>query len=94
VSMGFDGQLALSDSTTATPRARVRPGPPNLGATVGYGDDHTLVVAYEDGSVITFETDATAWEEHACAVAGRNLTPEEWRDAFGDRPYRETCPSR
>jgi WD40 repeat protein/DNA-binding SARP family transcriptional activator len=94
VSMGFDGHLALSDSTTATPRARVRPGPPNLGATVGYRDDHTLVVAYEDGSIITFETDATAWEEHACAVAGRNLTPEEWRDAFGDRPYRETCPSR
>ena len=27
----------------------------------------------------------------ACRVAGRNLTETEWRDAFGDRPYRETC---
>ncbi len=32
------------------------------------------------------------WIEVACAIAGRNLTEDEWSDAFDDRPYRETCP--
>jgi hypothetical protein len=31
--------------------------------------------------------------EFACTVAGRNLTIGEWSDAFGDRPYSETCPT-
>jgi predicted ATP-grasp superfamily ATP-dependent carboligase len=52
-----------------------------------------MVIAYQDGSVVTYDTDPRAWEQHACAVAGRNLTADEWRDAFGDRPYRETCPT-
>ena len=29
----------------------------------------------------------------ACAVAGRNLSAEEWQSVFGDRPYRQTCPT-
>ena len=32
-------------------------------------------------------TQTLAWER-----AGRNLTPEEWRQYLGKRPYRETCP--
>jgi WD40 repeat protein len=92
-SIGFDGQMVLADAATATPRARAQPGPPNLLGMLVYDEDgHTVVVAYQDGSVRTFDTDPVAWEAHACAVAGRNLTDEEWRDAFGDRPYRETCP--
>ncbi len=92
-SIGFDGQMVLLDAATATPRARAQPGPPNLRGMMAYDEDgHTVIVAYEDGSVVTFDTDPAAWEAHACAVAGRNLTEREWRDAFGDRPYRETCP--
>jgi WD40 repeat protein len=93
-SIGFDGQMVLADAATATPRARAQPGRPNLRGMIAYREDgHTIVVAYQDGSVLTFDTDPAAWEDHACAVAGRNLTDEEWRDAFGDRPYRETCPA-
>ncbi len=29
--------------------------------------------------------------DYACAVAGRDLTEQEWRDAFGDLAYRSTC---
>ena len=29
---------------------------------------------------------------HACQVARRNLSDEEWRSVFGSEPYRETCP--
>ena len=81
------------------PRHRSRAGPcptgaANLNASVGFHPDgHSVLVAYEDGSVIEFATDPDVWIEHACRVAGRNLTETEWRDAFGDRPYRETCPT-
>jgi WD40 repeat protein len=29
----------------------------------------------------------------ACATAGRNLTWDEWQQAFKDLPYRKTCPN-
>jgi hypothetical protein len=32
--------------------------------------------------VISFDTNPTAWEQHACTVAGHNLTNDEWHDAF------------
>ncbi|MCS6843955.1 MAG: hypothetical protein NZ528_06470 [Caldilineales bacterium] len=32
------------------------------------------------------------WEERACALANRNLTPAEWETYLGDEPYRPTCP--
>jgi WD40 repeat protein len=92
-SVGFDGQVVLSDAATATPQARFQPGPPNLGSVMEYAENgRTIIVAYEDGSVVSYDTDPATWEAHACAVAGRNLTDEEWSDAFGNRPYRETCP--
>jgi hypothetical protein len=34
--------------------------------------------------------DALAAE--GCARLFRNLTPSDWQDAFGERPYRPTCP--
>lgn len=92
VSVGFDGRVSLSDPTENVPFARVQPGEPNLRSTATYLDDgHTLVLAYEDGSVLSLETDPAAWEAHACAVAGRNFTRDEWDDAFPDRDYHETC---
>jgi WD40 repeat protein len=92
-SMGFDGQLVLSDAATATPLARSRPGPSNLKIGLGYQPDgQTVLVAYPDGSAISYNTDPDTWLDHACAVASRNLTPAEWRDAIGDRPHRDTCP--
>jgi WD40 repeat protein len=93
-SLGVDGELALLDATTAALRARVQPGPANLLASVRFdpsGD--SVLLAYEDGSVTEVPTDPDVWIEHACRVAGRNLTADEWRDAFGDRPYRQTCPA-
>ena len=31
------------------------------------------------------------WIAYACALAGRALTPVEWRKFIGDRPYAPTC---
>jgi hypothetical protein len=31
------------------------------------------------------------WIDYACALAGRPLTPVEWREYVDDRPYAPTC---
>lgn len=43
-----------------------------------------VVIAIGDPSV-------DAWIDYACALAGRPLTPVEWRKYAGDRPYAPTC---
>ena len=55
-------------------------------------DGHTVLIASSAGGVYTLDTRLEHWIEVACAIAGRNLTEDEWSDAFDDRPYRETCP--
>jgi DNA-binding SARP family transcriptional activator len=42
------------------------------------------VLAVGDGST-------NLWIDYACALAGRPLTPVEWREYAGDRPYAPTC---
>jgi WD40 repeat protein len=92
-SLGADGQVTLLETTRAVPLARLQLDKAKPPASAGYlADGHTLVIADEDGSVISFDTDPIAWEKYACAVAGRNLTNDEWHDVFGDRTYRQTCP--
>jgi WD40 repeat protein len=92
-SMGFDGDLILSDAATAIPYAHVQPGPANTRGGVSYHPDgHTVLVGYQDGLVIAYETESEAWITEACRIAGRNLNQDEWRDAFGDESYRATCP--
>jgi hypothetical protein len=51
------------------------------------------MIATTDHEVFTGDTRPESWVERACAVAGRNLTTDEWSFAFGDRPYRRTCPT-
>ena len=93
VSVGFDGQVSLSDPTDVLPFARVQPGQPNLRSSATYLDDgHTLVLAYGDGSVISLDTDPAAWQAHACAVAGRNLAGDEWTAAFPTGPIAKPAP--
>ncbi|MGH9085886.1 MAG: BTAD domain-containing putative transcriptional regulator [Acidimicrobiales bacterium] len=90
--LGFDGLVALSSADDARPRARLLPGAVNLNGALLYGPDgHTVEVVYRDGSALRFDTDPATWIAHACAVAGRNLNEDEWRDAFGDEPRRSTC---
>jgi WD40 repeat protein len=92
VSQAADGKLALWDATTGVAIAVAQPGPASVGAETAYRDGHTVIVAYDDGSMVSFETDPHLWETYACEVTGRNLTQDEWHDAFPDRDYERTCP--
>jgi hypothetical protein len=40
-----------------------------------------------------WDLDPQHWIAAACKVAGRNLTPQEWKTDIGDlAPYHRTCP--
>ena len=95
VTGGVDGRLALFDATTGALLGSIRPGASDVPTAGAFVDDtHTVLVATGDGSLYTWDTDVEAWIDHACKLAGRNLTADEWREVFPDRPYRETCPAR
>ncbi len=93
VSSGFDGRVNVWDGRTGEPLASVLPGRPNVRAFVEFlPDGHTVLVSTVDGVVFSWDTRLDHWVEFACQVAGRNLTEDEWRDAFNRRPYQPTCP--
>ena len=51
-----------------------------------------LVVVFSDGSGSVWPLSVSAWKSHACAVAGRNFTHEEWARLVHGEPYAPTCP--
>jgi WD40 repeat protein/energy-coupling factor transporter ATP-binding protein EcfA2 len=101
VAFGPDGRslAATSDNGTVSvwdlaSRQQVgRPLPAHtdlaLGVTfVDRGD--TMVTSSWDGSLIFWDLRPASWAAKACALAGRNLTREEWRRFIGG-DYRRTC---
>jgi WD40 repeat protein len=93
LSVGSEGDLVLSEGVSGQPRAALRPGEIDRQGAIGFRPDgHTAIIGYGDGSAIAFETNAEAWMSHACDVAGRNLSNEEWRAAFGADERHPTCP--
>ncbi len=54
-------------------------------------DGRYLLVVTDDGTVTRWPVSVAAWEQHACAVAGRNFTREEWARYVGNRPYADVC---
>ncbi len=91
---GEDGRVSLWNGRTGEFLSTVSVDRSGTSAYVGFDPDgHTVSVATLDGEVYAFDTRITRWVEFACDVAGRSLTRAEWRDAFGVRPYRQTCPT-
>jgi WD40 repeat protein len=87
-----DGRVGLWDGRTGALLGTMLPGRPNTPVTVEFlPDGHTLLISSADGAVYTWDTRPQRWVDQACEVAGRNLTQDEWRGAFADRPYHRTC---
>ena len=54
-------------------------------------DGHTVTIAtYTDG-VYLWDTSVEAALDHACALAARNFTADEWATFFPGQPSQETC---
>ena len=52
------------------------------------GDTFTIL---SDIGVSVWQARLSAWQEKACQIANRNLTPEEWALFHGDLPYQHVC---
>lgn len=86
-------RIRLWDGHTGEYQASL-PLPSQVGTfSITYRPDSTgLVIASTDGRTWTAATRTNTWVERACAIAGRNLTDEEWSQFFPGRPYEPTCP--
>jgi hypothetical protein len=51
-----------------------------------------VTIAAFDGQTYRWDTRVAPAIHFACKMAGRDLTPDEWTQAFGNRPYEKTCP--
>jgi WD40 repeat protein len=90
---GTDGTVSLWDVTRGERVGRVTPGNPNTLVVAWFADHgHSIIAADESGGIWQFDTRPDQWQRHACHVAGRNLTQDEWDELIPGRPYHRTCP--
>jgi WD40 repeat protein len=89
--------LGFGDELVASPR----PGslksielPPFLALRNAFSPDgNLLAVAGVETRAMMWDVDADVWRRRACAIAGRNLSREEWKLYLpAGKRYRATCP--
>jgi WD40 repeat protein len=88
---GSDGTTTLWDSSSAKRIGAPLTGPPSPAVAAFDPTGHTLATAFQDGTVLLWDVNPTSWLKRACAVAGRRLTQQEWRDLLPGRPYQPSC---
>jgi WD40 repeat protein/DNA-binding SARP family transcriptional activator len=89
---GTDGTAALWDVRSAKQIGTPLNGPSQRwGMAVFDATGHTLATALQDGTVLLWNVDPRSWLERACAVAGRDLTSQEWAEFLPGRPYQPPC---
>ena len=54
-------------------------------------NERTVMLERSDGSWQHVVAEPAVWQEHACQIAGRVLTEEEWGQLLGARPYAPAC---
>jgi WD40 repeat protein/DNA-binding SARP family transcriptional activator len=96
VSSAEDGTVSYWDADTLdlldTVTVPTTDGKPIAVSPVFTGGHDIITLAANDGTTYRWDTRFDQTRAFACAMAGRNLTPAEWTDAFGARPHQRTCP--
>ncbi|MEZ4666893.1 MAG: protein kinase [Anaerolineae bacterium] len=54
-------------------------------------DGNTMISGGEDQKLIFWSMNINNWRLRACAIANRNLSPQEWEQYFNGIPYHKTC---
>ncbi|MFC5263373.1 BTAD domain-containing putative transcriptional regulator [Kribbella qitaiheensis] len=95
VSGAADGTLSLWDARNLELLGTIATsaGTKKVAVSPSFTEGHDAVtVAAFDGHTYRWDTRIGPTLDFACKMAGRSLTDEEWRQAFGERPYEKTCP--
>jgi WD40 repeat protein len=90
-STGADGTVVLRDVATGTQVGPALIASYNQRAYVSFDAAGHLVVATVDGGLWRWNIDLGYLLHRACAIAGRNLTTQEWADLQTARPYLTAC---
>jgi WD40 repeat protein len=92
-SASFDGTVILYDVASHQPIGEPLDAgyPGGVSVSPLTPDGRTLAASYGDGHIVLWDVDPASWQRRACALAGRNLTRDEWRQYLGTRPYEKTC---
>jgi len=90
VTGGEDGRVGLWRGATGAPIGLLDVGG-GTGRVAPSFDGSDVVVRTAASEWYRFTIRPADWAAFACAVAGRDLTSGEWRDALGDAKYHETC---
>jgi WD40 repeat protein/DNA-binding SARP family transcriptional activator/energy-coupling factor transporter ATP-binding protein EcfA2 len=89
---GSDGTLKLWQTPSLASFGADFPLEPGTWGTAAFSPDgRRIVVLYSDGHGVIWPATLSAWMQHACSVAGRNLTPDEWSRYIGSTHYERTC---
>ena len=87
-----DGTIRLWDPSTGQRFGAPLPGVPNRAADLAFTPDGAYLIAITNAHRgFRWDMRASSWSRHACAVAGRKLTREEWSDVLPDRDYDPAC---
>jgi WD40 repeat protein/class 3 adenylate cyclase/tRNA A-37 threonylcarbamoyl transferase component Bud32 len=87
---GLDGTVILWDLRSRRSLGTL-PGPLGFTAARFSRDGRRLFVLRDTGLALRWEVTPDAWSQHACRVAGRDLTRAEWADLVPDEDYRRVC---
>ena len=90
-SVGTDGDLLIWDTVSWQPLGRPIADQNGWGSLNFDPDGRTLRALHQDGTVLSFTVDRDAWIRQACAIANRDLTPEESEVVRPGQPERSTC---
>jgi WD40 repeat protein len=89
---GNDGAVKLWSARDQQQLGVALPGSPDRwGNAVFAPNGRTIVAVYDDGRGTVWPTTIEAWEQRACAVAGRTLTRTEWTRYVPGRAYTHVC---
>jgi WD40 repeat protein len=95
LSGGYDSAVVFWSGGDGQFLSRIRVSPSGgAGTYPAYLTDGTLLIGSEEGRIYHFDPSLAHAEEFGCRLAGRDLTPDEWRQAFGDIPQLTVCPPR
>jgi WD40 repeat protein len=90
---GSDGAAKLWFTSTLQQEGSTFQGDAGAwGNTAFLPNGSNLIVIYDDGKGFAWPATPAAWEQHACAIAERNLTREEWARFVTGHHYAHVCP--